>query len=57
MARPTSGIVGLLKQAAALIGAKTVGVVYVGMAAKEREQALKAGTVKKARKLGRKLVG
>jgi len=45
----------LLAKAAGMLGAKTVGTLYVGLAAMEREQEPGARVRKKARLLGRKL--
>ena len=56
MARPTTKMVGLLKQAASLLGARTVGVLYVGMAAKQEKQQISARIRNRARLLGKKLV-
>jgi multimeric flavodoxin WrbA len=56
MARPTTKMVALLKQAASLLGAKTIGVLYVGMAAREEKQQISAKIRNKARVLGKKLV-
>ena len=56
MARPTSKMVGLMKRSVSLLGAKTIGVLYVGMAARRQSQQLTEKTRKKARVLGKKLV-
>ena len=55
VARLAFSIVKLLKQAAALLGARTVGVLFIGLAAREKQQNLSEGVGKKARLLGRKL--
>lgn len=52
-----TGIAGLLKTAASLLGARTVGVVAVGLAARKPHQELRKGTIKKARLLGKALAG
>jgi len=56
MARPTTQMVGLMKKAAALMGAKTVGVLYVGLAARQQNQRISRKTIEKAQMLGKKLV-
>jgi len=56
MARTLTPIVGLLKKTAGLLGAKTVGVLFIGWAAREEKQQLTAKTQEKARRLGKKLV-
>lgn len=56
MGRLSTRIVGLLKQAAGLLGARTIGVLYIGLAASEERQGITARTRKKARRLGKKLV-
>lgn len=56
LARFLTPVVKLLKQAAALLGAKTVGVLFVGLAARDERQELGAGVRKKAGVLGKKLV-
>jgi multimeric flavodoxin WrbA len=50
------GIVSLLKNAAGLLGARTIGVIYVGLAAKGQSQEIKEETRRKARNLGKRLV-
>jgi hypothetical protein len=45
----------LLKQAAGLLGARTVGTLYLGLAAREAQQVPSDRVRKKARELGRKL--
>ena len=56
MARLSSRMIGLLKKTAGLLGAKTVGVLFIGLAAREETQELPEGIKKKARLLGKKLV-
>jgi len=48
-------MVGLMKTAAGLLGARTAGVLFIGLAANQRDQPLTAKTIRKARRLGRKL--
>ncbi len=48
-------IVGLLKTAAGLLGAKTVGVLWIGLAAGEAKPDIGPRARKKARRLGKKL--
>lgn len=55
LVRLRTGTAGLLKTAAALLGARTVGTVFVGLAARKQDQALSRGTLKKAGIMGRKL--
>lgn len=55
MGRLLTNIVGILKQAVGFMGAKTVGVLYVGLAAEEKKPELGARTIKKAHRLGKKL--
>ncbi len=55
IARFATGIVGLLKKSAAVLGARTIGVLFVGLAAREPGQKIGARAGKKARLLGRKL--
>lgn len=56
LARLSSSIVGLLKKAADVMGAKTVGVLFIGLAAQIPGQPLDARHARRARRLGRKLV-
>jgi len=56
IARPLSKIVNVLKTAATVVGAKTVGVLFIGMSAMQRDQQLSERVKRKAQKLGRKLV-
>jgi len=55
LARLSSKMVGLMEDAAGLLGAKTIGVLFIGMAAREQRQEIGAGTRQKARRLGKKL--
>lgn len=54
-ARLGTSIVKLLKQAAGLLGAKTVGVLFIGLAARQSRQDPGERVRKKARLLGKKL--
>ena len=49
-------IVGLLKKTAELLGARTIGVIYIGLAAREKKQHIAERIREKARKLGQTLV-
>ena len=51
-----SPMVGRLKNAADVLGARTVGLLFVGLAARTQRQEIGAGVRKKARRLGRKLL-
>jgi multimeric flavodoxin WrbA len=53
--RSFSRMVGLLKNAAGLLGARTIGVLFIGQAAGRPEPVLTARTKKKSRQLGQKL--
>lgn len=55
MARTMTGMVRLLKSVAGLLGARTIGVVFVGMAAAQPEPRISRRTLRKAERLGRKL--
>jgi len=55
LARIMTPVVKLLKQAAGLIGAKSVGVLFIGLAAREKRHDPGPGVRKKARLLGKKL--
>lgn len=55
MARLSSQIVKLLKSASALLGARTIGVLFIGLAAREKEQLLGKRTKDKAHRLGKRL--
>ena len=54
IARLTSPLVRLLKKAARLLGARTVGVLFIGLAAREDGQLLGKGAREKARLLGKR---
>jgi FMN-dependent NADH-azoreductase len=56
MGRLMMKTVGLLKRAADLLGARTIGVLYIGLAACEEKQQIPERIKKKARKFGQKLV-
>ena len=53
--RMTGNSMGVMKKAASVFGAKTIGTLMVGLAAVEKRQELSARAVRKARRLGRKL--
>jgi len=55
LARLGSTLIKLLKQAAGLLGARTVGVLFIGLAAREERQSPSDRIRKKARLLGKKL--
>jgi multimeric flavodoxin WrbA len=55
LGRLTTRMIGLLKTAAAVFGAKTVGVLFIGLAAQEQYPEIGRRARKKARRLGRKL--
>lgn len=56
LARLSSKIVRLLKSAAAILGAETVGVLFIGFAAMEEHHKLNARTRRKAYRLGKRLI-
>jgi multimeric flavodoxin WrbA len=56
MIRLRTGIVGLMKTAADMLGAETIGVLTIGIAARAQKQGISERALKKARLLGRKLV-
>lgn len=56
MARLSSPIIKLMKEAAGLLGASTIGVLFIGLAAREKQQNIGKKARKKARQLGKKLV-
>lgn len=56
IARLSSRLVRLLKESAGILGAKTIGVLFIGLAAREERQRIGEGTRKKARLLGKRLV-
>lgn len=55
IARLSSQIIGLLKKAADVMGARTVGVLFIGLAAQRQNQPLGRRTKEKAHRIGRKL--
>jgi hypothetical protein len=55
LARLSTRMVGLLKNCADILGAKTVGVLFIGLAARQPLQKMGERTRKEARRLGRKL--
>lgn len=55
LARLATRMVGLLKSAAKLLGARKVDVLFVGLSARKREQPLSPRVLRKARRLGEKL--
>ena len=55
IARLSTKLVGLLKSAAGVLGANTIGVLFIGLAAREKRQQIGERTRKKARRLGKKL--
>jgi multimeric flavodoxin WrbA len=55
IARLSSGMVKLLKNAAGLLGARNVGVLFIGLAALEKRQDIGEAARKKARQLGKNL--
>jgi multimeric flavodoxin WrbA len=57
LARLMTRMVGLLKGCAALFGAKTIGVLAIGLAAGEVKPDIGERARKKARRLGKKLAG
>jgi len=57
LARWAFPVVGLLKKAARVMGARPVGVLFIGLAAGAPDQRLGERTARKAQRLGRKLVG
>lgn len=56
LVRMQSQMIPLLKRAAGLLGAKTIGVIAIGLAAGKQKKEVSKGTLKKARLQGRKLV-
>jgi NAD(P)H-dependent FMN reductase len=47
------GVAGLLKKAAGILGARTAGVLYLGLAATRERQGIGEGARRKARRLGK----
>jgi multimeric flavodoxin WrbA len=56
LARLMTRMVGLLKSCAGLLGAKTIGVLFIGLAAEEPKQDIGQRARNKARRLGKRLV-
>jgi hypothetical protein len=50
-----TALVGLLKTTAGLLGARTIGVLFIGLAAGEQRQDIGERARKKAQLLGKKL--
>ena len=57
LARATTRMVGLMKNTLKLLGARTVGVLFMGLSARDRAQCLSPRIVRRARRLGRRLAG
>jgi len=55
ISRLSSKMIGLMENAAGLLGAKTMGVLFIGMAAREQRQEIGEKTRRKARRLGKQL--
>ena len=55
LARLTGDVTKRLKFAATMLGAETVGTLFIGLAAQEQHQDLNKKTIHKAHKLGQKL--
>ncbi|TLU84798.1 MAG: flavodoxin family protein [Chlorobium sp.] len=55
LARLTGDVTKRLKSAATMLGAETVGTLFIGLAAQQQHQELSKRTVNKAHKLGHKL--
>jgi NAD(P)H-dependent FMN reductase len=56
LVRLRTGVVGLMKTAAAMLGAEITGVLTIGIAARAQKQDISRRTLNKARLLGRRLV-
>ena len=56
LARLMTGSTGLLKTTAGLLGAKVIGVLFIGFSAQKERQELSERMGKKARSLGRRLI-
>jgi multimeric flavodoxin WrbA len=56
LARLVTRMTGLLKQSAGILGARTIGVLFIGFAAMQQSQELSDRTRRKARRLGKKLI-
>jgi multimeric flavodoxin WrbA len=57
LARLMTRMVGLMKSAAGLLGARTIGVLFIGLAAARPDQPIGKRATRKARRLGCKLAG
>lgn len=57
LAKFTGDVTRALKSAAGMLGARTIGILFVGLAARQQHQELSARVRKKARFFGKKLVG
>ncbi len=55
MANFTGDVMGRLKTAASMLGARSIGTLYIGLAAKQQHQELSRRARKKAQILGKKL--
>jgi len=55
LARLTGDVTKRLKSAATMLGAETVGTLFIGLAAQQKHQELSKRTIHKAHKLGHKL--
>ncbi len=55
LARLTGDVTKRLKSAAKMLGAETVGTLFIGLAAQQQHQELSKKTIHKAHKFGRKL--
>lgn len=55
VARLSSGMITMLKRSSNLMGARTVGILFIGLAASEKKQRLRRSTQEKARRLAKKL--
>ena len=56
LARVSSKMVKLLKDSAGLLGAQTLGILFIGLAAMNEKQEISSRTKQKARSLGKRLV-
>jgi NAD(P)H-dependent FMN reductase len=57
LAKFTGDVTRALKSAAGMLGARTIGILFVGLAAQQQHQELSGRLRKKARLFGEKLVG
>jgi hypothetical protein len=55
ISRLSSNMIGLMENAAGLLGAKTTGTLFIGMAARQKQQIIGERIRQKARRLGKKL--